>query len=459
MVFSASNTDNVSATSHPTEIVRHRYDYYWRPGMPLRPAPPRLRFEPIWTQSRRDTLTPWMDFRDVPRSTPWTDLFVDHLWQGDELMDAVVARFRESGMAEGRLLLDRALDFGIDAVDNAPAELKALFDQLDNPPDWYDPQLWEQGRQLWNNASLAAKFGMFVGDTFGTFVGDEVAYATGQTGRFVNDFFRRNLETVAWFRNMTYANALSRFAQPFKDTVRVRLMHAQVRAGLRRTWGDEQFSRHGNPISNAMMMNAAITFGLQPLLIDHQHGRSCTREDLEAVLMYWGYIAHVFGVAEELIPENASQALEAMDFIVAYAGGPSAWTDVMVGAAVNHAGAAERAAMLPLLGVFSYYGGEDLTRALVRVNGLADVNLKPWTRVAKALVYINVGFRRLLDRTPGAARRAAARESDTALWGRMLKVNRLLAARHGIHGTPYDHHDLTANLGAGCPVPSAKQRS
>jgi len=455
MVHQVSGAGREVAKPPADNASRHPHDYYWRPGMPLRGAPARLAFDPIWTQSRRDTLSAWMDFREVPQPTPWTDLFVDHLWQGDELMDAVVARFRESGMAEGRAQLDQALDFGIDAVTDPSAELVALFDQVDNPPAWYDPQRWEQGRRLWNNASLAGKFGMFVGDTFGTFVGDEVAYATGQTGRFVNDFFRRNLETVAWFRNMTYKGALDRFARPFKDTVRVRLMHAQVRAGLRRSWGDEQFADHGNPISNAMMMNAAITFGLQPLLIDHQHGRACSTGDLESVLMYWGYIAYVFGVADELIPRTAGEALEAMDFIVAYAGGPSSWTDDMVGAALNRISRSQRMAAVPLLGAFAYYGGEELTRAMVRSTDLADAHLTPWVRLAKVAVYANVGFRRVLDRVPGAARRAAARRSDTALWGRLLKANRALAARHGIHGTPYDHHDSTASIGHGCPVPPA----
>lgn len=451
MTFSVQESD-------AAPVARHPYDYYWRRGMPLRPAPTRLRFEPIWTPTRRNLIAPWRAVEDEPRATPWTDLFVDHLWQGDELMDAVVARFREIGMGEGRAMLDHALDHGIDSVENPPAELVALFANLDNPPDWYDPQVWETGRQLWNNASLAAKFGMVVGDAFGTFVGDEVAYATGQTGRFVNDFYRRNLETLAWFRNMTHRDALARWSEAFKDTVRVRLMHSQVRAGLRLAWGDDQFAHHGNPISNAMMMNAAITFGLQPLLIDHAHGRRCSSADLDAALMYWAYIAYVFGVADELIPKNADQALEAMDFIVAYAGGPSEWTDTMVGAAVDGLALTDRlkrAALTPLMGLLAYYGGEDITRALVRATDMADANLTPWVWVAKALVGTNIGFRRLLDRTPGAAARASSRDSDTAMFGSLLKVARFLAARQGIHGTPYDHHNQTAGIAAGCPIPHA----
>jgi hypothetical protein len=88
---------------------------------------------------------------------------------------------------------------------------------------------------------------------------------------------------------------------------------------------------------------------------------------------------------------------------------------------------------------------------MVRGTSLADVNLRPWMGVSKVLVNVNVGLRRLLDRVPGATARAAARESDLALWGSMLAVARVVAARKGIHGTPYDHHNETA--AAGCPVP------
>src|SRR4051794_15986654 len=47
-------------------------DYYGRPGMALRSAPPRLRFDPMWTHTRRQMLAPWMEFSEEPRATEWT---------------------------------------------------------------------------------------------------------------------------------------------------------------------------------------------------------------------------------------------------------------------------------------------------------------------------------------------------------------------------------------------------
>ncbi|SHY23769.1 Uncharacterised protein [Mycobacteroides abscessus subsp. bolletii] len=456
-LFSMSGNDALST------VDTHPHDYYWRAGMELRPAPSRLRFDSMWTQSRRDILEPWMDFHEVPRETDRTRLLADHLWQGDELMDAVVDRIRKMPARQGRAMLNRALDHGIESIEDPPAEFIALFEQLDNPPAWYDPDLWERGRQLWNNSSLAAKFGMGFGDTFGTFVGDEVAYATGATGRFVNDTLRRNLETTAWFRKMTYRGALERYAQPFKDTVLVRLMHAQVRAGLRRSWGDEQFAHHGNPISNSMMMGAAMTFGLIPPLIDHQHGRTRTQADLQAAVMYWAYIAYIFGVAEELIPTSVSEGMETMDYMVAYAGGPSEWTDIMMGAAFGFvdkgfAGRVGRAVFTPVLGIAAYYGGEDLVRALVRATPLRDARLQPWTTLTGIAVHTNVTLRRVGDKLPGAARRAQQRDGELLWWSAML-VNKTLAKLGGMHDMSYTHHDATAATPAGCPVPHAPRVS
>ncbi|PQM45061.1 hypothetical protein C1Y40_04787 [Mycobacterium talmoniae] len=161
-----SGTDRVVTVIAPGG---HPYDYYYRPGMPLRPPPPRLQPDPAWAD-----LPVFDDFRPAAptrRQHDLLELFIDHYWQGDALMDAVVERFRVIGVAHGRRLLDQALARGIDSLDDPPPELVDLFASLDNPPEWHDAKEWERGRRLWVDCSLAGKVGMVIQDAIGTFVG------------------------------------------------------------------------------------------------------------------------------------------------------------------------------------------------------------------------------------------------------------------------------------------------
>lgn len=446
---------------HSAASPSHPYDYYYRPGTPLRPPPPRAVVSELWDRPRKNNTVLGRRFTALPNETELIRLFADHMWQGDEPMDAVVDCFRRLSAGHGRKLLNHALDHGIDAVPDAPAELQALFEHLDNPPIPYQPERWEHGRQVWISSSFAGKFGMVVQDSFGTFVGTEVSSAVGATGRFVTNPNRRFFESNTWFRNVTYAGAMERFSPVFKDTVRVRLMHAQVRAGLRRSWGDEHFGQHGNPISSATMMGAAASFGLLPLIVDYIHGRRRPAQEFDAALYYWGYIAQIFGVADELIPRDVDAALDIMDYMAATAGGPTESTAVIA----DHAtasfaertpyGVAKRALAAPVLGLAACYVGEPLVRALIRTTPLRDVPLGIWPQVTDALVRVNVLWCAAVDQLPGRhwRWRAKARHGDP-FWRLLTEVARIGAARHGITSTPYDHHDATAETANGCPIVS-----
>lgn len=246
-------------------------------------------------------------------------------------MDQLVEALATAEPGRGRGQFEEALERGIGSVDDPSPELVALFKSLDRRPDWLDLQQWEEGRRTWINASMAGHLAMTIYDGFGTFVGEEVSSATGATGMFTRNLPRRLLETAEWFRDATVADLPDRFSAAFKQTVRVRLMHAQARRRLRRAWGDEHFAQHGNPISNATTMGAAVTFGLLPLLFDHAHGRRTSHEQLDAAMMYWSYIAYLFGVAEEIIPRSATEGMEIADWMIATAGGPTPWTAQIVG--------------------------------------------------------------------------------------------------------------------------------
>lgn len=446
-----SHDDRLPATSHPNH-------YCYAPGMPLRPPPPRVTINRLWTSQRHNMLRRWVRDLDV-HDNPCLPLLQDHYWQGDPYMDPVIAQFRATttGMRNGRRMLERALEHGIDSVPDAPAELVALFEHLDNPPAWYDPDIWERGRQLWNNTSLSAHIAMSIQDGMGTYVGAEVSTAVGITGRFVNDFDRRNVETVQWFHQATNPGALHRHAEEFKATIRVRMMHSQARLAIMNAWSAEEYAHHGNPISTAMTMVAGTTFGLIPVLFDDRYGRRASWSDLEAITHYWAYICYVFGVAPEIIPTTASDALDIMNYGVATAGGPTPWTHTMVAAATDQLartrgvrGSLTRAAVSPAAGAVAVFSGEALLRALLAHSPYEHVRLQPWRTLAGLLVRADLTIRRIGDAIPGATRRRARRTPRGDVFeGAALKLLRARARRLGILADYTQHDSLKVS---GCPV-------
>lgn len=101
-------------------------------------------------------------------------------------------------------------------------------------------------------------------------------------------------------------------------------------------------------------------------------------------------------------------------------------------------------ASAPLLGLAAALTGEPLVRALLRASPFADLRLQPWEWIAGRLVHLNVTVRRIGDRLPGARRRMEARARHGDGWQRwgVALVSRV-AARSGVSGTPYDHHDAS----------------
>lgn len=446
----------MTTAGEQTRAAQHENNYFYSPGTQFRPPPPRVAFNDIWSPPRHDILSKWISDVDV-HDSPVLPLLKDHFWQGDPYMDPVVEHFRSIGMAKGRAMLDRALDNGIDAVPEAPPELVELFRHLDSPPEWYDAELWERGRQLWNNTSMSARVAMGVQDAMGTFVGSEVSTATGITGRFVADLVRRNAETSRWFYQVTKPSSLQRYSAGFKETIRVRMMHSQVRLAIMDTWNAEDYAQHGNPISTAMTMIAGTTFGLIPILIDDRYGRAATWDQIEAVTHYWSYICYVFGVAPEIIPQNATEALAVMNYGVATAGGPTKWTLTMVSAAVDSLdqmtgfrGAAARAAVRPAMGVVAFFSGEPLVRALLRGTTYEQVKLEPWRTLTGLFVRAEVALRRFGDTLPGRERRRrrAARRGDT--YERIAAAFARAQARKAGIATDYTQHDRPKV--SGCPV-------
>lgn len=267
----------------------------------MRPTPTRFR------DPRTNESEPMRLFRLVHRLPPpgeelvWR--FRDTLYDGDPLADAWIA-----DRAFSPALARRALDEGIDAVD-APASLRALFAELDRRPAWVDDgclalatetalRVGLDGARVLSCVCLTGGYRSAAANKPLTFTGALEAMAP-----------RRLAETSKFVVDVYESGTLDRRSVGFASAVRVRLMHAMVRARIATDpkWKSDVW---GLPINQADMLatnllfSAVFVFGLRML------GHVITRAEADALVHLWRYVGHLMGVRDELLPKDFREACE-----------------------------------------------------------------------------------------------------------------------------------------------------
>ncbi|MGW4341009.1 oxygenase MpaB family protein, partial [Rhodococcus koreensis] len=431
-------TKAIESPAENDAVERHPYDYFYRPGMELRPAPPRSVPSDDWFALRKRVFSDYIEVLEKPKPTPLTRLLDDHYWQGDELMDNVAVMGRRIGMANFRPMFNQALDEGIDKVKNPPAELVALFEQLDRVPEWLDRDAFERGRQFWVNGTMFGKIGGTLINQVFTTEGEAVSASVGATGRFQRDMDRRMVENLEVMASLARPDAADRFSHTFKTIVRVRLMHTMIRLGLRKKWGEENFAHSGHPISNTDLVTGSPAFGILNQLLDASFGWKVTMRDLDDVNMWWNYLAYLFGVEERILPRNGMESIELFNHILSTHGKASRWSkdlqDAFAEFTIELATSSDSKATnlfmkkvyLPLYtGLAVEVSGEPLGFRTMAGMGYSEKQMRRQAAVARRLAHAAVPVMSLIDRRPGQQQRWAeyAAEGDPALNAQEKAIN------------------------------------
>ena len=242
----------------------------------------------------------------MPSSRTWDELG-DALWQGDPLADAVVAWLHRDGMARAKPLLDAAIAKGLQAVPDAPPELRAYMEAAERPPAWLDPELMRHGASFLHSTGL---HGMMVLRDAGLMAGYQ-ASAINQTlvmtGALQRGVQRRIAETTSWWVDCTAHGGLDRQGPGFQATLKVRVMHALVRQNLRQrpTWDAAYL---GLPINQLDMQATYLGFSVVHLLALRATGVPVSSRDSQAVMHLWRYIGWLMGVNERWLFEDEASA-------------------------------------------------------------------------------------------------------------------------------------------------------
>ncbi len=238
-----------------------------------------------------------------------------HMKMGDPLADAVVAMYKELPTGQGRKLLDQALGQGIDSVENPPQALVNLFAQLDDEPIWLDRDKLRLGCDVSRRVGPSGELVLRNLALMGGYLGAAAAKPLVFTGQLDSKTSRRLVETGKFWMDVTTVGGLERNNEGFKSAVRVRMMHAQVRAMLRQS--NKWSMAWGEPLNQWDSMATILEFSSIFLVGLRSLGFIFTKQEREAVIHLWRYIGYLMGVEERILPANETDSMRALYHVIA----------------------------------------------------------------------------------------------------------------------------------------------
>lgn len=276
-----------------------------------------------------------------PAGTRW----LAAMWDADPLADAVVNDTFASGSAANAVTA--ALAGGVDTVGDAPDSVRDLFAALDAEPEWVDHAAIDRAADLLvrHTATLgivlaAASLLRGAGNTV---AGKPLA----QTGRYVSQPAVRSVEVGEWLRKVLTPGGMRRDGDGFAYTVRVRIIHAHVRRGLRLAglWDDAAW---GVPIPQPYMAFTIAEFGHIAIEAMDKLGVHFSDSELDDIYHLWRYVGHAVGVDDHLNPRTAADHIRIEELYRLTSPGPGPDDIEFVEALTNDYLVPELAAVLPV---------------------------------------------------------------------------------------------------------------
>ncbi len=259
---------------------------------------------------RQRRLFRWVGGSDPQPTDAQVEELARYLVMGDPVADAVVEMYRALPGGRGRALLDQALAHGIGSIVDPPRALVELFAHVDREPIWLDRDKLVLACQVSRRVGPWGELALRNLSLMGGYLGAAAAKPLVFTGQLERVTQRRLVETGKFWMDVTTIGGLERFADGFKSAVRVRIMHAQVRAMLLASgkwdpaWGCPL--NQADSMATILEFSSIYMFGLRAL------GFLFTRREREAVVHLWRYVGYVMGVDERILPTCEDDANRAM---------------------------------------------------------------------------------------------------------------------------------------------------
>lgn len=194
--------------------------------------------------------------------------------------------------------------------------MRALFRQLDCVPFWVDRDRCNLGGATFLRCRLGfAVLAMLALPIIYSWPAGNKPLAL--SGQLVHRASQRLKDTTRYVFALCQPDGLSRFCDGFAMTVRVRLIHAQVRRLLLESgqWRSEAW---GAPINQCHMAGTNLMFSVGVLDGLTRLGYRFERVECEALIHLWRYAGYLLGVEHELLIADEFEGHRLLDMMFAF---------------------------------------------------------------------------------------------------------------------------------------------
>ena len=228
--------------------------------------------------------------------------YVEHTAVGDPEADDVVDALASFDQREAHRFIQAGMEQDSKALADAPLALREFFERIETPPPWFDPDSVHAGCRAFHEYSdlFIPAFFVVTLQNAATLI-SKAFYMTGRVK--TTHGLRRIRQNTRHFIEIMLPGALERHGEGWKLSVRIRLVHAQVRRLLRATgnWDEAEF---GVPLSAAHMALSSANFSATMLWQAERLGARPGAESRASFMRIWRYASWLIGSPEPLLFEG-----------------------------------------------------------------------------------------------------------------------------------------------------------
>jgi len=227
------------------------------------------------------------------------DRYIAHTRIADPLADAAIAALAQLDQRDVHRLIHAGMERQDHILRQAPLPLREFFDAISVPPPWFDPRVVHPGR-----IAFHAYSDLFIPAFFVVTLQNAatlISKSFYMTGRVLTGYGARRIrQNTRHFVEIMLPGALERQGEGWKLSVRIRLVHAQVRRLLQdsRQWDDDAW---GVPVSAAHLGLSAANFSATMIRQTERLGARLDPDARAGFMQAWRYASYLIGVPEALL--------------------------------------------------------------------------------------------------------------------------------------------------------------